>query len=142
MVPTAALGTAHMPWESDTALYLQDEYVTGDALETAMPRYSRSHRADQGRSRASPSRMSAGRRSHESDGYGGGGGRSPARSPRRPPQGGLAQTQREWAIRRAFETYDLNGDGLVTGADIGLFLALWGDVGGPAFRGEPRRSSV
>lgn len=27
--------------------------------------------------------------------------------------------------------YDLNGDGLVTGADIGLFLALWGDVGGP-----------
>jgi len=27
--------------------------------------------------------------------------------------------------------YDLNGDGVVNGADIGLFLALWGDLGGP-----------
>ncbi|MCP4795531.1 MAG: hypothetical protein GY885_05160, partial [Phycisphaeraceae bacterium] len=27
--------------------------------------------------------------------------------------------------------YDLNGDGIVNGADIGLFLALWGDVDGP-----------
>jgi hypothetical protein len=27
--------------------------------------------------------------------------------------------------------YDLNGDGIVDGADVGLFLSLWGDLGGP-----------
>ena len=33
--------------------------------------------------------------------------------------------------------YDLNGDGLVNGADVGLFLSLWGDMGGPGdFNGD------
>ena len=27
--------------------------------------------------------------------------------------------------------YDLNGDGVVNGADVGLFLAMWGEMGGP-----------
>jgi len=131
LVPSGALGTAHMPWESDTALYLQDEYVTGDALEAAMPGYNRTNTgtgAGQGRPRASPSRSSMGRRSYESEGGGGGGGggRSPARSPRRPPQGGQAQTQREWAIRRAFETYDLNGDGMITYLELRTVLMRQG----------------
>ena len=72
--------------------------------------------------------MSAGQRSYESygPGDGGGGRRSPARSPRRPPQGGLPQTQREWAIRRAFETYDLNGDGMITYLELRTVLMRQG----------------
>ena len=33
--------------------------------------------------------------------------------------------------------YDLNGDGIVDGADVGLFLSMWGEMGGPAdFNGD------
>ena len=134
-VSTGALGTPHLPWESDTALYLQDErdHIAGDALDRALPDWetrayvreapgpARTFDEDD-RYRVRDDRPTSLQRTRNSLEH------SSSSSPRQSLEPGQTQvqTQREWAIRRAFETYDLNGDGMISYLELRTVLARQG----------------